>query len=78
MTQDFDSLRPQDFMLGTQVKLIWFAREKGQIDGVWYGGGKSAMQGRCVELTGCWIARMAATLDEPFSEQDERFIGFDY
>jgi hypothetical protein len=76
MAQDFDGLRPQDFMLGTQVKLIQLAREKGRIDGLWYGGGESAGQDRCVELTGCWIERMATAVDDPFSKQDERFAGF--
>jgi hypothetical protein len=63
-------------MLGTQVKLIQLAREKGRIDRVWYGGGESAGQDRCVELTGCWIERMATAVDDPFSKQDERFVGF--
>jgi hypothetical protein len=76
MAQDFDSLRPRDFMLGTQVKLIQVAKQKGRIDGVWYGGGEAAGQDRCVELTGRWMKRMAATADDPFSEQDERFTGF--
>jgi hypothetical protein len=34
MAQDFDNLRPWDFMLGTQVKLIQLAKQKGRIDGV--------------------------------------------
>jgi hypothetical protein len=73
---DFDSLRPRDFMLGTQVKLVQVTKQKGRIDGVWYGGGEAAGQDRCVELTGRWIKRLAATADDPFSEQDERFTGF--
>lgn len=76
MAQDFDSQRPQDFMLSTQLKLIQLAKEKGRIDGVWYGGGESAGQNRCVELTGSWIERIAAVADDPFSEQDQRFTGF--
>ena len=76
MAQDFDILQPQDFVLGTQVKLIQLAREKGRIDGVWYGGGESAGQDRCVELTGYWIERMATAIDDPFTEEDERFAGF--
>ena len=48
MAQDFDSLRPRDFMLGTQVKLIQVAKQKGRIDGVWYGGGEAAGRVTCL------------------------------
>jgi hypothetical protein len=48
MAQDFDSLRPWDFMLGTQVKLIQVAKQKGRIHGVWYGGGEAAGRVTCL------------------------------
>jgi hypothetical protein len=76
MAQDFDGLRPQDFILSTQVKLIQLAKEKSRINEVWYSEGESARQNQCVELTGCWIERMATAVDDPFSKQDERFAGF--
>ena len=69
-------LRPQEFMLPTQVKLIKHAQKRGRLAGVWYNTDLShAGQNRCLEFTLKWIDEMVRSGDSPFTENDPRLQG---
>ena len=52
MNQDFQNLRPREFMLGTQVTFINWARQNYDIQSVWYGNaGITAQESQCVRHT---------------------------
>jgi len=75
MTFDSTNVPPREIMSSTQMKLVKLAKDKGRIEGVWYGGSGSG-QDRKVELTAAWIYRLAQLEDTTFDEKDPRFIGF--
>ena len=77
MDQDFRVLRPQDFIIGTQIQLIRIAKKYRRIDRIWYRGNPDqAGQDRYIEFTGWWIQQLAQQPDAPFDLNDRRFEGF--
>ncbi|MCJ1254973.1 hypothetical protein MMC24_002789 [Lignoscripta atroalba] len=74
---DLTAIRPHQFMLGTQVKLIQYAKAQGKIDGVWYGGTMNVGEDdQCVHLTMEWIRSMAGMEDVGFVEEKVTALGF--
>ena len=73
---DITGLRPREVLLGTQVKLLELARQKGSIVGVWIGGGVNSGQNRCLQLATEWVSHIAGFADEVYAEGDARLIGF--
>ena len=64
---DLTTLRPHQFLLRTQVKLIQSAKAEGKIHGVWYEGTmRVGEDDQCIRLTMDWIHSMASMKDVSF------------
>ena len=78
LDQDFSTVRPEKFMLSTQLSFIKWARLNYQIDSLWYGNGDiEPTPMHCVRHTVDWIDSFAPQL-EPMVEgsPDDRLHGF--
>ena len=74
--RDITDLRPQEVLLGMQVKLLELARQKGSIVSVWIGGGVNSGQNCCLQLAAEWVSHIAGFADKVYAEGDAWLIGF--
>ena len=78
MGQDFTTVRPNSFMLPTQLSFVKWARGCGRVDSLWYGNAEIVPEtDRCVFHTVRWIESFASQLEPMLRGSDDpRLVGF--
>lgn len=71
-----DDLRPHQFLLPLQRKLLNFAKSKGPVQTLWYNQDTTLSgHGRCLTYSLWWIDKVAAVGDVAMSAEDTRTKG---
>ena len=77
VTENLNFLHSDQFLLGTQVKLLKFIKAKEWVDEVWYEGiMQTGQNNQCLQLIMNWVHQMTSMKDVGFLKEKVTGLGF--